>query len=193
MEWKWISNSSNYKKAIFVRKLRRQINGSICCSRSDSWTLCWVSLLQQIEDSRLPRCTRNRVPNALCPWSLLASDGPAARPDSTTPLSNEPLAVGQRGMATFPDRCHCSIHHTEQMHAGGPVAHWPADTGIYICTTPGHHKPSCSVSLLMAKYPLFSEFNADSQAKKCKLTFAFLLHLKPQLECFFPLKPQLDI
>jgi len=70
------------------------------------------SLQQQTEDSRLPTCALSRVP--------LGPSAPAAHPDATSPLRNEPVTVGQSGTATFPDRCHCSIHHT-------PVDLWLID------------------------------------------------------------------
>lgn len=63
----------------------------------------------------------------------------AAQADSTSPPRNEPVAVGQSGTAAFPDRCHCSIHHT-------PLDVWLIDqlTQVSICVpctlTRRHHK-----------------------------------------------------
>lgn len=143
-KWKISLNSSSNSNKSEVGRWRRET--SILAPEEPAGLSAESgSADSQIEDSWLSRCTLNMShmpPLPLRPVSLrwCHSCCPSRLP--TSPLSNEPVAAGQSGTTALPDRFHCSIHHTVQMHTGGPVAHWPADVGIYICIpcllSPGH-------------------------------------------------------
>lgn len=146
-------------------------------SRSDSWTFSWVWLLhQQIEDSRLSRCTLNTVPHVpSAPEACWPQMVPFLLRPSTLHISTEQWAArcGTKWHRNIPrqmsllNSSHCADAHRWTC---GSLTSWHRYLYRYtLHLTPGHRK--------LKPFTWFRDFKGDSQVKnvpsqQCALIFS---------------------